>query len=171
MAQFDMPPASLSHAQSPWLDHGWVEHSQILLNSYRKWTGRDLIPRVGSPLEQAQALFEVPFVVVSHGIQADPILNYGNQTALNLWNIEIEALLKTPSRQTAEPVHRDERALLLERTARDGYVDDYQGIRIATDGRRFRINQALVWNLVDQSGNRVGQAATFSDWQFLDSPK
>jgi hypothetical protein len=169
MAQFDLPPNSLGNAQAPWLDHGWVAHSQILLNSYRKWTERDLIPRTGSTLEQAQALFEVPFVVVSHGIQADPILNYGNQTALKLWHIDIPTLLKTPSRQTAEPVHRDERARLLERTSRDGFVDDYQGIRIATDGRRFRINQALVWNLVDQEGNRVGQAATFSEWQFLES--
>jgi hypothetical protein len=105
---------------------------------------------------------------VSHGNQPDPILNYGNQTALNLWQIGIPTLLKTPSRLTAEPVHRDERARLLERTARDGYVDDYQGIRVATTGRRFRINQALVWNLVDQNGNHVGQGATFSEWQFLD---
>lgn len=169
MAQTDIPTSQHNNAQTPWLDHGWVEHSQTLLDSYHKWTGRDLIPRMGSTLEQAQALFQVPFVVVSHGIQADPILNYGNQTALKLWNIEIPTLLKTPSRLTAEPVHRDERARLLERTTRDGYVDDYQGIRIATDGRRFRINQALVWNLVDPTGNRVGQAATFAEWQFLDS--
>ncbi|MDB5385463.1 MAG: hypothetical protein JWM11_1109, partial [Planctomycetaceae bacterium] len=62
-----------------------------------------------------------------------------------------------------------ERARLLERTTRDGFVDDYQGIRVSTTGRRFRIDQALVWNLVDAQGNRVGQAATFSDWQFLES--
>jgi hypothetical protein len=76
-------------------------------------------------------------------------------------------LLKTPSRLTAEPMHRDERANLLERTSRDGFVDDYQGIRISSTGRRFRIDRATVWNLVNTSGDRIGQAATFSEWQFL----
>jgi hypothetical protein len=64
-------------------------------------------------------------------------------------------------------VHRDERARLLERTTRDGFVDDYQGIRISSTGRRFQIDQAIVWNLVDARGERVGQAATFSEWRFL----
>lgn len=155
---------------APWRqqEQGWLEHSQILLDSYRRWTDRDLILRIRSLAEQAQVLFEAPFVVVSHGTQPDPILNYGNQTALNLWQIDIPTLLQTPSRLTAEPLHRDERAMLLERTTRDGYVDDYQGIRVGTTGRRFRIQRALVWNLVDAQANRVGQAATFSDWQWLD---
>lgn len=146
---------------------GWLEHTQILLDSYARWTGQQLIPRDGSPRDQAVSLFCAPFVVVSHGTQADPILNYGNRTALGLWEMPIETLLKTPSRLTAEPVHRDERARLLERTSRDGYVDDYRGIRISSTGKRFEIDRATVWNLVDATGQRVGQAATFSDWRFL----
>jgi hypothetical protein len=147
----------------------FIEQTRILLDSYRHWTGRELIARHGSPEEQARALFEAPFVVVSHGTQADPILNYGNRTALSLWEMELPTLLQTPSRLTAEPVHRDERARLLERTTRDGYVDDYQGIRISQTGRRFRIDQATVWNLLDTGGHPTGQAATFSDWEFLDN--
>lgn len=145
----------------------WIAHTQILLDSYRRWVGSELIDRTGSPAEQAERLFLAPFVVVSHGTQSDPILNYGNQTALRLWDMDIPILLQTPSRYTAEPMHRDERAQLLERTSRDGYVDDYQGIRISSTGRRFRIDRATVWNLVDAAGQRVGQAATFSEWQFL----
>jgi hypothetical protein len=150
------------------LQPNWIEHTQILLNSYRHWTGKELTPREGGNLEQAMALYQVPFVVVSHGIQADPILNYGNATALNLWEMPVEQLLQTPSRLTAEPMHRDERAQLMARTTRDGFVDDYQGIRISAKGRRFRIDQATVWNLINAAGERVGQAATFSEWVFLD---
>lgn len=146
---------------------GWTAHTQVLLDSFRHWLGRDLIPRDGSPEEQAQALFDAPLVVVSHGTQADPILNYGNRAALELWEMDIETLLQTPSRLTAEPVHRDERAQLLERTARDGYIDNYQGIRVSRTGRRFRIEQAIVWNLLDAEGRRVGQAATFAQWHEL----
>ncbi|WP_437202137.1 MEKHLA domain-containing protein [Planctomicrobium sp. SH664] len=142
----------------------WIELSQLLLDSYARWLGRELIPRRGTSAEQADRLFHAPFVVVSHGTQADPVFHYGNQAALNLWELDLPSLLTMPSRLTAEPVHRDERARLLERTTRDGYVDDYSGIRISRSGRRFRINQAIIWNLVDLSGTYRGQAATFSDW-------
>ena len=152
----------------PWQEDNWIEQTQILLNSYRRFVGVDLFARDGSDEDQSRALFEAPFVVVSHGIQTDPILNYGNKAALDLWEMELETLLQTPSRMTAEPVHRDERARLLERTSRDGFVDDYRGIRIASTGRRFLIEKAIVWNLVNGDGDRVGQAATFSYWVFLD---
>ena len=152
----------------PWRESNWIEQTQVLLNSYRRFLGEELIARDGSDEDRSRALFEASFVVVSHGTQADPILSYGNQTALHLWEMDLETLLQTPSRMTAEPVHRDERARLLERTSRDGFVDDYRGIRIASTGRRFLIEKAIVWNLVDDGGDRVGQAATFSDWVFLD---
>ena len=152
----------------PWQEDNWIEQSQILLNSYRQFLDEELISRNGLHEDQSRAMFEAPFVVVSHGTQDDPILNYGNEVALNLWEMDIKTLLQTPSRMTAEPVHRDERARLLERTLRDGFVDDYRGIRIASSGRRFLIEKAIVWNLVNDAGDRVGQAATFSDWVFLD---
>ena len=121
----------------PWLEDNWIDQTQILLTSYRRFVGVDLLARDGSDQDQSRALFEAPFVVVSHGTQTDPVLNFGNQAALDLWELKLETLLKTPSRMTAEPAHRDERARLLERTSRDGFVDDYRGIRIASTGRRF----------------------------------
>lgn len=151
----------------PWQDSNWVNLSQLLLDAYQKWLAVDLIDRDGTPMAQAQRLYDAPFVVVAHGTQADPILCYANQTALDLWETDLTSLLKMPSRLTAEPLHRDERARLLERTTRDGYVDDYRGIRISSSGRRFEIAQAIVWNLVDQAGVYCGQAATFSSWKHL----
>ncbi len=153
---------------SPWLENNWIIHTQLMLDSYSRLLGRELIERSGDELDEAKRLFEAPFVVVSHGTQADPILSYGNATALALWELSIPGLLVTPSQKTAEPVHREERARLLDRTSRDGYVDNYRGIRIATSGRRFLIEQAIVWNLFDQRGDHLGQAATFSEWKFLD---
>lgn len=163
------PLNSLSNPPSdPWKAPEWQERTRLLLDSYCRWLGRDLIDRSGTVAEQSRSLFEVPFVVVAHGTQPDPILNYGNAVALNLWEMDLKSFLQTPSRLTAEPMHRDERARLLERTTRDGYVDDYQGIRISSTGRRFRIHQAIVWNVVDDAGSRIGQAATFAEWTPLD---
>lgn len=142
----------------------WIPFTTILLDSFRRFVGRELIERQGDPVLEAAALYHAPFVVVAHGTQPDPILCYGNRTALTLWEVDIPQLTAMPSRMTAEPLHRDERARLLERTARDGFVDDYRGIRISRTGKRFLIERAIVWNLEDASGTRVGQAATFATW-------
>ena len=130
----------------------WIERTGRLLDSYRHWLGHELIDRAGDAAAQSERLFEAPFVVVAHGEQADPIFNYANRLALQLWEMDLATLLVTPSRLTAEPVHRQERERLLERTARQGFVDDYQGIRISSTGRRFRIQRAIVWNVLDITG-------------------
>lgn len=153
--------------ETPWLNPDWQRQIKRLLDSYQRHVGRELLDRSGSSAQQAERLFHSPFVVVSHGMEVDPVLNSANAVALQLWELSLEAFLRTPSRQTAEPMHRDERARMLEQTARQGYIDDYRGIRITSTGKRFRIDRATVWNIVDEAGNRAGQAATFEDWVFL----
>ena len=144
-------------------------HVELLLNSFSSLTGRELLVRNGSREEQTHSLFDAPFVVVSHGQENNPVLNYGNKKALCLWEMTWEEFTQTPSRLTAEPVHRDERARLLGRTREHGFVDDYSGIRISKTGRRFRIEQAIVWNLTTGDGTLMGQAASFDSWVFLES--
>jgi hypothetical protein len=152
----------------PWTDPAIVRWNQLLLDSFRRWLGRELIERKGSPDEQAKALYRAPFVVVSHGMEADPILNYGNKAALELWGLDWERFTKTPSRLTAEPVNQTERARMLARAREKGFIDDYRGVRISGTGRRFLVERAIVWNVVDGAGTQQGQAATFSRWSFLE---
>jgi hypothetical protein len=150
-----------------WTNPAIVEWSQLLLNSFRHWTTRELLERVGDPDCQARKLFRSPFVVVSHGMEEDPLLNYGNQVALELWVLTWEQLVKTPSRLTAELTNRAEREWMLEQARTRGYLDTYRGVRISSTGRRFLVENALIWNVVDAKGQRVGQAATFSQWTWL----
>ncbi len=109
-----------------------------------------------------RALWEAPFVIVAHGTEADPVFFYGNRVALQQFEMSFEQFTRLPSRCSAEPLNRAERAKLLERVTRQGYVDDYCGMRVASSGRRFMISGGTVWNLVDEQGVRHGQAATFS---------
>ena len=155
-----------SNAGAPWKTQKWQQHTQLLLNSYEKWLGRPLIPRLASEPD-ARQLFLSTFVVVAHGTEQDPLLNYGNQAALELWEMPLSELLGTPSRKTAEPVHRSERMELLRRTKEFGFIDDYSGVRISSSGRRFRIHRATVWNVVDNNDTYVGQAAAFEAWKTL----
>ena len=144
-----------------------IAHTQILARSFRRWTGRDLLPGIFNPLGLSKNIFNAPFVVVSHGTEDDPVLNYGNQVALNLWGMPWDELTRTPSRLTAEAPNREERAMLLATVARQGFIDDYSGVRISKSGRRFKISRAIVWNLISPNGENRGQAATFDQWEFL----
>ena len=153
--------------ESIWQKTAVITQTQLITHSLRHWTGRDLLPGLFNPLGLAKNIFEAPFVLVSHGTEADPILNYGNAAALQLWEMTWDELTRTPSRLTAEAPNRTERAQLLAAVTANGFIDDYSGIRISKTGRRFRIAQATVWNLLDERGHYAGQAATFSRWEFL----
>jgi hypothetical protein len=127
-----------------WQQPAVLTHSAILARSYWRFTGRDLLPGATDERELARGLFEAPFALVSHGTEADPVLNYGNAAALALWDMTWEELTRTPSRLTAEAPEREERARLLAAVTANGFIDDYAGIRISTSGRRFRIRNATV---------------------------
>lgn len=150
-----------------WEDPLVIQWSQRLLDSYRRWLGRDLLERIGGPQSQSRMLFELPAVVVSHGTEADPILNYGNRTALELWEMSWEQLVKTPSRLTAEPVNRAERERMLDLAKTNGYFDTYRGVRISRSGRRFLVEDAVIWNVLNSESEQIGQAATFTRWTWL----
>jgi hypothetical protein len=153
--------------ESIWQKPSAIAQTQLIARSLDHWTGRALLPGLFNPLGLARNIFEAPFVLVSHGTEADPVLNYGNATALKLWEMSWEELTRTPSRLTAEAPNREERARLLAAVTKNGFIDDYSGIRISKNGRRFCIAQATVWNLLDERGDYAGQAAMFSHWEFL----
>lgn len=150
-----------------WQKGSVIAHSAILARSYRRFTGRDLLPGLFNPLGLSRNLFAAPFVLVSHGTEADPVLNYGNAAALALWEMTWEELTRTPSRLTAEAPLRNERARLLAAVTERGFIDDYSGVRISKSGRRFRIERATVWNLVTERGEPYGQVAVFDQWEYL----
>jgi hypothetical protein len=136
-------------------------HVAPLLQSFYELTGRHLIKPCGDPVEMARQVNNAPFFLASHDGGEDPILTYGNLKALELFEMEWEEFVRTPSRFTAEEPSRDERQRLLRNVSEKGFINDYSGIRISAAGQRFRIQKATVWNV---SG---GQAATFSEWEYL----
>ncbi len=143
-------------------------HVALLARSYRLLTGRELVPDGDSdPVAHARQLYQAPFFLASHDGTADPVFNYGNRTAQSLFAMDWSAFTATPSRFTAEEPDRAERARLLEAVRTRGFIDDYAGVRISRTGKRFRIEAATVWNVLDDHGRAIGQAATFARWEPL----
>lgn len=152
--------------QFPWQQEAIARHSQRLLHSYQHWTGTSLLNVSGTSEEIAQALFEAPFVLASHGIQADPIFNYGNRKALQLWELSWEEFTKMPSRKSAEKIVQEERDRLLAEAASKGF-SNFSGVRITSTGKRFQIEDGILWNLIDEHNRHCGQAAVYSKCKFI----
>ena len=161
--------AAKSHPAEPSAQNAYLDtHAARLLNSFRYWTGRDLLEGNPPPNARARELFHARFAVLSHDNAPDPILNYANRTGLRLFELGWDELIVMPSRLTAQAPEQAERALLLSQVSARGYISDYRGIRITKSSRRFIIERATVWNLVDENGTPYGQAAAFSEWRFFD---
>ena len=160
---------NVAKAMARWRGVNLVLHANRLVRSFRRVVGRDLIEPGSDALETARRLYEAPFVVLSHGVQDDPILNYGNACALTVWEMSFADFTLMPSRGTAEAMLREERERLLAIAAQKGFIDDYAGVRISASGRRFQIENAIIWNVTDEQGARIGQAATFDRWSDLEA--
>jgi hypothetical protein len=103
--------------------------------------------------------------VLAHNTDADPRFIYANRAAQRCFEYSWAEIDSMPSRLSAEAPNRAERQRLLDAVSRDGYVGGYRGIRIAKSGRRFSIEDGIVWQLIDARGVYRGQAAMFATWR------
>ena len=156
-----------------WYEPIMTHHSFHLINSLYEYTGEQLVDiklLEENPTVAAKELFFLSNrVVASCGIQSEslgPILNFGNAEALKLWGASWEQFTSMYGAHTADVDNRDKRQAFLDSLQMRGYATGYSGVRITLDGRRFRIFDATVWNVVE-NGNMFGQAATFGHWEFL----
>ena len=146
-----------------------LKQAELMCRNFRKFTGKELC-KSSSPLGEdlLKELIVADFALVSHDTAEDPLFNFANRTALNLFEMSFSEFIALPSRKSAEPLHQEERSRLLSLVSSQGFIKDYCGIRISASGRRFYVEDAVVWNLIDESGEYKGQAAAFSKWRYVD---
>ena len=147
----------------------WKEswgQAELIFASYAKLLGKPLL-ELTSTDDLLEKMYFADFAILSHGTQVDSIFNFANQFALDKFELTWSDMRNLPSRYSAEAPNREERKALLDRVTQYGFIDDYQGVRISSTGKRFLIKQAVVWNLVDEYGVYRGQAAAFSQCEDL----
>ncbi|MGB3148066.1 MAG: MEKHLA domain-containing protein [Paracoccaceae bacterium] len=145
-------------------------HCRILAESFQRLTGEPLAPGLAADdPDLARTLYEMPQPLVAHGTEADPIFCYANRAALTLWAMTWEEFTCLPSRLSAEPAAdiQSDRDRYLAEAREKGWVADYNGIRIAATGQRFRISRTRLWTVTDRDGGARGQAALIGAWQPL----
>jgi len=144
-----------------------TEHAALIRHSYQHWLLTELISESTSELDFAKRLFEADFALVTHNTKDEPIFNYANKKALELFEFNWQDFTCLPSKNSAEPVNQGERERLLAVVTKNGYIDNYEGIRLSSTGKRFVIKNAIVWNLINKHQVYQGQAACFNQWLFL----
>ena len=144
----------------------YIEHGEILLRSYENLIGYPLIGAKSENTAGIMRIWNAPFAVVSHGKEKDPIFNFGNKIALELFELGFDEFTKMLSRKSAEKIEQRERDRLLAEVVKNGYIKNYSGVRISATGKRFVIENAVIWNLMDGKGDYCGQAAMFKNWKY-----
>lgn len=146
-------------------------YNRLMADSFFQFTGTEIVPGARDLDDGvlAEDIFLGPVPIVSHGTEADPTFRYGNVQALKLWEMAWEDFIGLPSRCSAEPESdiQIDRNRLLKSALDKGFVDNYSGIRISSQGRRFEIRNTVLWNVVDRDGTRHGQAAFIRDWRYI----
>ena len=143
------------------------EHVCDLATSYQQLLGKSLYPAADGTDDFAKRLFHAPFALVSHDTASDPTFNYANLQAMELFELDWQNFTRLPSRLSAEPINQSTRVQLLAKVSQHGYIDDYEGVRISSTGKRFVIKNATVWNVFNPNGTPKGQAAILREWAFL----
>lgn len=157
----------------PYLLPSVIAYNRLMANSFQRFTGESIVSAADTACLDdatlAQAIFDAPQAIVSHGAEADPVFRYANAQALKLWEMDWDAFTRLPSRLSAEAAGniQSDRDALLKAALVKGWVDNYTGIRISSTGRRFDIRNTVLWNVVDDAGVRHGQAAFIQDWRYL----
>lgn len=136
----------------------------LLFDSYARVVGEPLLHTRLTGEALARALWQMPQVLVSHGLGEDPRFNYGNAAALALFEMSWEEFTATPSRASAETANQAARAKVMAEVEALGYTTGYRGLRVSRSGRRFWIEDTIIWNVLDIDGRYCGQAATFARW-------
>ena len=150
-------------AEAPWLSPQLLGLTALLLESHQRLFQRPLVRSTGIRLA-AQELFVLDQVVLSHDGSEDPRFLYANRAALQLFSRNWEQMVGMPSRLSASANQRLSRREQLELARRQDKLENYSGVRVNSQGRRFQIRGARIWSLIDQERHYSGQAACFSQW-------
>ena len=142
------------------------DHLSIVLENLKRWTSYDLIEEYGFSEETlGEQVFNADFYILSHDCTADPILNYGNDRVLKLWETSWAQLTTMHSQDTAKPVERATRLAAMERVKLQNYISGYSGMRISKTGTEFEILDVTIWNLFTRNSDPYGQAAWFKKYR------
>ena len=143
------------------------DYIHIITKNLKELANINIVDSCLSLEEQAKQIFNAGYILLAHNGTDDPIFNYANQTALELFEMPWDEFIGMPSKYSAESDERSKREEFLAEVKEKGYSNNYSGIRISKSGKRFEIKNVILWNVYDSEGKRIGQAAMFDEYNYI----
>lgn len=135
-------------------------HQLVLIEqNYQRYTGKLLPVPAGIISRQEWLHQQVPYGLLAHNNNSDPVFIYANNHACQSFGYSIKQLLGMPSRFSAAATDRTDRQQLLNTVSQQG-IAAYSGPRINSQGQTFMLYDGYVWQLYN-NGQLYGQAALF----------
>ena len=158
---------------------GYIKLAHRILHSHFHHLHRPLLtapaPTTSNSNAESTALYHAPFLVLFHNQHR--IFTYANKLALETFDYPASSFIGLPSHLCLDSSQKDLnnqtklREKYLKTSLEKGYAEDIHGIRVSATGRRFMISDTCVWNVLDEEGNVVGQAAKVPKWSFVDESR
>ncbi len=156
--------------ESPWLTPEQLKLANWILKSHQVAFKRPLFAHHNYQIPNrtiSQELFALSQPVIAHDSSQDPLLNYINATALQIWHRRWKEMIDMPSKLTAPIEEQKHRAIALSQAQNKSSVEGYRGVRINSRQQKFQINNARIWTIWNDEGTACGQAATFTSWWLI----
>ena len=127
---------------------------ELINSSFEKYLKKTLPLKDSGDL--VESFNECSFPIASH--DSNGFFNYLNKAALSLFKVSLDQVIGKPSTMTAPESEQKERDGLLNQVNSHGFIENYKGVRVASDGKLFKIKDATIWNIVDKESIKIGQA-------------
>lgn len=136
----------------------WIRLSS---NSLERITGKTLYETIH--VETAQQVHENErYAVLSHDTAGDPVYNYGNRAAVEVFKWPEDEFYQLPSRYSApDGTIRNSRSTDIQDAIDSDLKTIALAIRQTKHGELFQLTDVMLWNVYDDDGHRVGQTAIY----------
>lgn len=102
----------------------------------------------------------------------DPLFTFANTSALTAFGYSESEFIGMPSKYSAKQDARDARLRMMQQATELGIITGYAGERVHKSGKIFKIEEGIIWNLIEDDGNRIiGQAALLPQAIDIDGKK
>ena len=163
------PPPGRVRNISQWLT--WSDQSLKLLAMDQKGGLYDRVNAILQKEEPASPILTTPrdlhlskrFAILSHGNQSDPVYNYVNAAGFRVFQWPAALYHRLPSRFSApDGADRQRRAVVIQSATQASnitYIDE--AVRVRYPNATVTLKDAVLWNVYDNDGVRVGQTVLF----------
>lgn len=154
-----------SFVPQPYRDTAMAPKIELVASSFFRQARRPLVQKSD---DVVAALWSAPCAILAQYEMSDAATHFANRCALEVYETDYLGFSPHIQSSPAQKEKQDSPNGLFTGANLAGGVAKYSGNLMSCRGNRFRVQHALTWPLIDESGACHGYAAMFDLWIALD---